>query len=290
LADAAPYSTGVPFLDEMLGGGLQPGTLTIVYGATGVGKTQLGLSFLHEGLKAEGRRGVIVDMTSRGDSQQHAEYARRLFDWEMREGVVARDDVWTMDGSAPDRFTGLDYAGKPVTRDDLQPEEWLQWRAKLATKLEAATAFLYHHLAAGTRRVMIDSIEPCDRAADSVQIQLVEYIYQQILRTECDWVARNLFRGKWLEVEALVRERRWEKDSVATVLLHTSNETSLTDLVSRRIAAGDLTTNANTIVLLGRQQIGQRLGRAVAVLKHRGQPCSDEIVPFSITEEGLVAL
>ena len=29
----------------MLGGGLLPGTLTVVYGATGIGKTHLGLAF-----------------------------------------------------------------------------------------------------------------------------------------------------------------------------------------------------------------------------------------------------
>ena len=33
----------------MLGGGLLPGTLTVVYGATGIGKTHLGLTFAHQG-------------------------------------------------------------------------------------------------------------------------------------------------------------------------------------------------------------------------------------------------
>ncbi len=37
--------TGIPALDDMLGGGLLPGTLTVVLGATGIGKTQLGISF-----------------------------------------------------------------------------------------------------------------------------------------------------------------------------------------------------------------------------------------------------
>src|SRR5439155_19992380 len=38
-------STGVERLDAMVGGGLLPGTLTVVYGATGIGKTHLGLVF-----------------------------------------------------------------------------------------------------------------------------------------------------------------------------------------------------------------------------------------------------
>ena len=56
----------------MLGGGLLPGTLTVVYGATGIGKTHLGLAFADHGRAADGRRGLIVDLNARGDSQQPA--------------------------------------------------------------------------------------------------------------------------------------------------------------------------------------------------------------------------
>jgi len=38
-------STGIPALDDLLGGGLLPGRLAVVVGATGIGKTQLGLQF-----------------------------------------------------------------------------------------------------------------------------------------------------------------------------------------------------------------------------------------------------
>src|SRR5439155_26605185 len=76
-------STGVPGLDDLLGGGLIPGTLTVVVGATGIGKTQLGLQFANAGAAQETRRGVVFDMSSRGDSQSHAEYARRMFDWRL---------------------------------------------------------------------------------------------------------------------------------------------------------------------------------------------------------------
>src|SRR3954469_14662125 len=77
-------STGVTGLDELLGGGLIPGTLTVVVGATGIGKTQLGLQFASAGAAQEIHRGVIFDCSSRGDSQNHAEYARRMFDWQMK--------------------------------------------------------------------------------------------------------------------------------------------------------------------------------------------------------------
>ena len=75
---------GIEELDRDLGGGLIPGTLTVVAGATGVGKTQLGLHWANAGLSAEGHRGVLCDLTSRGDSQNHAAYSSRLFGWELQ--------------------------------------------------------------------------------------------------------------------------------------------------------------------------------------------------------------
>ncbi len=79
----ARVSTGLPRLDAMLGGGLLPGTLTVVYGATGIGKTHLGLTFAHHGAVADGARGVVLDLNARGDSQQHHAYAERLFGWRL---------------------------------------------------------------------------------------------------------------------------------------------------------------------------------------------------------------
>jgi KaiC/GvpD/RAD55 family RecA-like ATPase len=52
-------ATGVPGLDELLSGGLLPGKLTVVVGATGIGKTQLGLQFARAGLAQEQRTGVL---------------------------------------------------------------------------------------------------------------------------------------------------------------------------------------------------------------------------------------
>src|SRR2546430_13516265 len=67
----------------MLGGGLLAGTLAVVYGATGIGKTHLGLTFADRGRVAEGARGLVFDMNGRGDSQRHADYAARLFGWSL---------------------------------------------------------------------------------------------------------------------------------------------------------------------------------------------------------------
>ncbi len=88
-------STGVGGLDELLGGGLLPGTLTVVCGATGIGKTQLGLQFCNAGLVQEGRRGIIFDMAARGDAQSHADYARRMFGWDITGIDAGRLITWS---------------------------------------------------------------------------------------------------------------------------------------------------------------------------------------------------
>ena len=93
MSETARLSTGVPGLDELLGGGLLPGTLTVASGATGIGKTQLGLQLPQAGRAQEGERGIIFDMCSRGDSQNHADYARRMFDWQLAVSDPAA--LWT---------------------------------------------------------------------------------------------------------------------------------------------------------------------------------------------------
>jgi hypothetical protein len=196
-------STGVPGLDELLGGGLIPGTMTVVVGATGIGKTQLGLQFAHSGGRQEGQRGVIFDCSSRGDSQSHAEYARRMFDWQLAVADAGKsvdvEHIFADDGTRHVPATGdylhlFDYHGRRVTRRDLDWDDWRNWQAELNSRLRAAIAFLYGNFVRGVRRVVIDGLEPTDRPGDSIQFSLFEYVYHQILRKDPEWVARDLFR------------------------------------------------------------------------------------------------
>ncbi len=55
----ARLSTGVPGLDQMIGGGLLEGDATLVAGSPGTGKTTLGLHYLAAGV-AEGEPGVFL--------------------------------------------------------------------------------------------------------------------------------------------------------------------------------------------------------------------------------------
>lgn len=284
--------TGVPGLDERLGGGLMPGTLTAVVGATGVGKTQFGLQFLYAGKRQEGRPGIVFDMQARGDSQNHTEYADRLFGWSMQvaDGERCAELSQFFD---PDRRHGeylhvFDYAGRRVTRNDLDWDQWRHWQSQLNTRLRSAIAFLYGNFVSGIRRVVVDGVEPVDQPHDSIQLQLFEYVYHQVLRKDPEWVARDLFRETYRQHAAAAAAHPYAPAEIGCMLLSTSREVMLDDLISRQLDEGDAFVNANTLILLGKIRDGSRMGRAMYIAKHRGSACSDEIIPFSINDQGLV--
>ncbi|MCC7086773.1 MAG: recombinase RecA [Pirellulales bacterium] len=284
-------STGIPRLDEQLDGGLLAGRLTVVVGATGIGKTQLGLQFSEAGTEQEGRRGIVFDMTARGDSQCHIEYAQRMFG---RKLVVAE----TAAKPALDSFfaEGRDYAdylhifdrrGKRVTRRDLDFDAWHDWQAELTARLAVAIAFFYGNFSQGVRRAVIDGIEPVGKPSDSIQLELFEYVYHQILRKEFDWVARDLFRERYAANAATIELHAYDHQQIGCLLLYTSAETMLEELIRRPLDEGDVLANANTIIQLGKVRDGNKLSRAMHIAKHRGSKASDEIVRFEIGERGI---
>ncbi|QDT77408.1 circadian clock protein KaiC [Gimesia maris] len=285
--------TGIPELDELLSGGLLPGKLTVVLGATGIGKTQLGLQFAEAGLQQEGQTGVLFDMATRGDSQSHSDYAERLFQWKLREQLVDApfdlDQIW-------DAETRTDYqhlfrqSGRRVTRRDMELDEWKEWKLEFVKKLDAAIAFFYSNFVHGVRRTVIDGIEPTDRPSDSFQFHAFEYVYHQILRKEYDWVARDLFRAQFRSHQAQIEQHRYDFQQIGCLLLLTTHEVMLDDLIQRPIESGDVLSNANTIILMGKIKEGNRMSRALHVAKHRGSAVDESLVPYEIQESGLKLL
>lgn len=284
-------STGVPGLDDLLGGGLLPGTLTVVVGSSGIGKTQLGLQFLRAGLAQEGRPGILFDMSARGDPQSHAEYAQRMFGWELQlvppEEHVAVDGFFRPERRFGDYLHVFEHRGQRVTRADLDFDAWQEWQAELGRKLAASIAFFYGNFTRGARRAVVDGIEPVARPGDSIQMELFEYVYHQILRKDPEWVARDLFRQHYRQHADEIAGHLYDPDQVGCLFLYTAHETTLDALVERPLDDGDLLSNANTIIYLGKIRDGSRFRRAVYVGKHRGSACSDEIVPYQIDDRGL---
>ncbi|MDN4057813.1 gas vesicle protein GvpD [Massilia sp. YIM B02769] len=76
-------STGIPGLDDILGGGLTPQRVYLVEGTPGTGKTTLGLQFLLDGLK-RGESGLYITLSETADELK----------------AVAATHGWTLDGLA----------------------------------------------------------------------------------------------------------------------------------------------------------------------------------------------
>ena len=284
-------TTGIPDLDALLGGGLLPGTLTVVLGASGIGKTQLGVCFANQGLHQEGERGIIFDLTSRGDSQNHSDYAKRITDWELsakaHAGRPDLSNLWNRQHSRSDYMNVFQHSGRRVTSTDLSTDDWREWQYEQAKKIDQSIAFFYGNFVHGVRRTVIDGVEPVERASESIQFEMFEYVYHQILRKEHDWVARDLFRVDYRSNEQTITKHAYQYGEIGCMLLYTSHEVMLDDLLTRPIETGDVLSNANTIILMGKTRDGNKMGRAIHVAKHRGSACDESIVPFTIEQSGI---
>jgi KaiC/GvpD/RAD55 family RecA-like ATPase len=277
-------------LDAHLGGGLIAGTSVIVVGATGIGKTQIGLQYLNAGQAADGQSGLIFDMCSRGDSQNHADYAQRMFDWSLQLAdatVAPKLDTFFDQPSLGDYLRVFDNSGRRVTRQDLEWDEWRDWQIQLNAKLRTAVAFLYGNFVAGKRRVVIDGIEPVESPHDSIQFQLFEYIYHQVLRKEPEWVARDLFRERYRHCAEMIAAHHYEPASIGCMLLYTSRESMLDDMICKGLEEGDMLSNANSVILMGKIRDGNSIKRGIYIAKHRGSACSEEIIRYSINDRGI---
>jgi hypothetical protein len=309
-------STGIPTLDSALGGGLIPGTLAVVVGATGIGKTQLGVQFANAGRQQEQHQGVIFDCASRGDSQSHAEYAKRMFDWQLSpmnvDQPVELDSIFLVGNAVPgvpnvasgssiaasrnakegipysaDYLHIFTYHGRRVTRRDLDWDDWQNWQAELNSRLRSAIAFLYGNFVRGCRRVVIDGIEPADRPGESIQFNLFEYVYHQILRKDPEWVARDLFREAYRRHADQAAAHTYDPAAIGCLLLYTSREIMLDDLISRPLDEGDVLSNANTLIYMGKVREGNRVGRGLHIAKHRGSAHDEGILGYKIDDRGL---
>ena len=290
-------STGIPGLDEKLGGGLLAGTTTAVVGGSGAGKTQFALQFLNAGFAqaVESRRGVILDLTARGDSQNHAEYAKALFNWTIEEQNPDKtfnpaeffQKLAAGERYSADYLQAFPYAGRRVTKRDLDEDEWREWKYDLTRRLDATIAFLYTNFAQGARRLVVDGIEPVEHQGDSIQFELLEYVDRQIVKKDSSWVARDLFRQDFLKYQAQIEANAYASDDVAAVLSYTSRESSLEALIEKPLEEGDYFAQANTVIYLGKIRDGLKFRRALYIFKHRGSECSDEIIPYEIDDSGL---
>lgn len=90
---AEQISTGVPEMDQMLHGGLERGTITIISGSTGVGKTTAGAQFMKEAA-GRGDRSVIYMLEESTSTFMHRAKAVNIPIEDMLErGTLAIEEI-----------------------------------------------------------------------------------------------------------------------------------------------------------------------------------------------------
>lgn len=264
----------------------------MVIGATGVGKTQLGMHFGEAGRSAEGRAAAILDLSSRGDSQNHSGYTSQMFGTKLTT-IDPRSEVVVdpfSNGRPADVLPFLGYSGRRVLRSQLDVDEWHAWQSELNRRLPLLSRFIYGHLIHGTRRFLVDGIEPQDAPEDSLQLNLLESVYHRMLRIEHDWLAREVFREHFLRLQPQVIENAYDHSASSTVVLVTTTQSMLEQLMTQPIAAGDLAAGANTVILMGRALANGKMTRGLYIAKHRGSFADDRILYFDIDNKGLKAI
>ena len=229
MTDTPRLSTGIDGLDDLLGGGLLPGTLTAVVGSTGIGKTQFGLQFAQAGLEQEGRRGILFDMCARGDSQNHADYARRMFGWELQpvdpERHLDLDRFYSPARPRGDYLHVFDQHGRRVTRADLDFDAWHQWQAELARRLNgrrspSSTAISWTACGGRWSTASSRSTAPATRSSSSCSTTSTT---KSCGKTP-EWVARDLFREHFRQNAEAAARHVYDPGRIGCMLLITSSE------------------------------------------------------------------
>jgi hypothetical protein len=236
----------------------------------------------------------VLDLTGRGDSQQHDEYAARLFGWGLRPWTHTVTPMADPYPSATEMgayySNALPWVGRVrdfqvPTSDGGWEFDW-NWKAAYNHALYTVRPFLYFHFAAGTRRVVVDGVEPMDAPADSIQFFIFNDLYRKSIHRDAETLGMEICLPVW-QHRAFIDAHHYDHGHLTTLLLVTTEETRLEDLLARKVAVGDIGATANTIVAMGSERVGHRLARMLCVVKHRGSAMSDEIVEYRVGERGL---
>ncbi len=146
--------TGIPGLDEMLGGGFLPQTANLVEGAPGTGKTTLGMQFIYHGIVACGEPGLIL--TFEEFPQQYYRDAAS-FGWDFRR--MEREGRLRVVMTSPE-----------VSKADLE---------QVGGRIERLTREI------GARRILVDSLSHFERLSeDPARLRGIVYGFINSLKRE----------------------------------------------------------------------------------------------------------
>lgn len=98
-----PVPSGIPALDRLIGGGLDRGTVSIISGPTGVGKTSLGAQFLHEAARRGERSAIFSFEESLATLRHRCEHVGIPLDEMVERDVLTVVEVEPL-ALTPDEF------------------------------------------------------------------------------------------------------------------------------------------------------------------------------------------
>lgn len=163
-------SSGLQGLDEALGGGFLSGKKVIVYGATGVGKSILGVTFAHKGISEESHPGLILDISKGVDEQSQLEYAKQFFGWLLKDWKNLNPNI------KPEDFVSFAYRTGSLDDFTETSEKIGRRYSGHGYSEEVGTSFLRYHLPK-SKRIVIDGSEPYETAKDSGTITSVREFF-----------------------------------------------------------------------------------------------------------------
>jgi len=146
--------TGIEGLDEMLHGGFLPQTANLIEGATGTGKTTLGMQFIYNGITKYNEPGLII--TFEEFPQQYYRDAA-TFGWDFKK--LEQEGKLKIVMTSPE-----------VTKLDLE---------RVGGMIETLVTEM------GARRILIDSLSHFERlSSDPVELRNIEYSLINALKRE----------------------------------------------------------------------------------------------------------
>lgn len=338
MSENGRLKTGISALDDILGGGFLPGKRVLVYGATGVGKTILGVTLAHAGIKEDGHPGLILDVATQGDSQGQTEYAKNLFGWNLQNWETMRKDT------PPASISDYAYRGASILK--MTPSH-----------PDITSDFWRHHLPS-TKRIIVDGSELYEKASQNplfeefrifVSALMAEhsveiyksgghlfidnpaywnhFVTDEQIRAYCEtedspyqfgfapaqcpqeekaqyqklwnkefgennytWLWDKNLVGPDGKYPANTRAERTNGTDKLYILLQTTKEKNIIELVNRDIEVESLDAEVNTIIVMGYFPVTDQnttKRRGLAVVKHRGSKCDDSIIEYGITDDGI---
>jgi KaiC/GvpD/RAD55 family RecA-like ATPase len=245
-------TTGIPGLDRLLGGGLIAGRPYLVTGATGSGKTLLGLTFLLEGL----RLGEEVLLVAVDEPPSEIMENVRSFGWDL-------SSVKTLDANPGTRAIKRQAAVQEIrTMTDLKSMRDLAAYDKRTGDVEdISIQSIYLKLRQQMadvpfRRVLVDSITSVRRFAVKASQDV------QAERTEIQSLLRFL-----------------SEQNVTALITATPGNPGL-------LTPEELLTRGE--ILLTRKWIGDRSVRQIKIVRMRGAAHDPERRPFVIVRQGIL--